>query len=172
MEASELKMNTEHNNNKWIKPSHLVYVRWGATDRELEHQNVYVLFEKLPLLTVHTRWPQPCYNHFAQTALNHVRSYTRVTIYSGPVHGKFHGKPRPIQSFYALKLHRAQCMLYINTSPANVFPFYGILQRLSQKRKLRIMQRCGHGSSVGIATDYGLEGPRSNPGGGRDFPPV
>jgi len=28
----------------------------------------------------------------------------------------------------------------------------------------------GPGSSVGIATDYGLEGPGSNPGGGRDFP--
>jgi len=27
-------------------------------------------------------------------------------------------------------------------------------------------------SSVGIATDYGLDGPGSNPGGGRDFPPV
>ena len=30
----------------------------------------------------------------------------------------------------------------------------------------------GPGSSVGIVTDYGLEGPGSNPGGGRDFPPV
>ena len=29
----------------------------------------------------------------------------------------------------------------------------------------------GPGSSVGIATDYGLDGPGSNPGG-RDFPPV
>ena len=26
--------------------------------------------------------------------------------------------------------------------------------------------------SVGIVTDYGLDGPGSNPGGGRDFPPV
>ena len=31
---------------------------------------------------------------------------------------------------------------------------------------------CGPGRSVGIATDYGLDGPGSNPGGGRDFPPV
>jgi len=30
----------------------------------------------------------------------------------------------------------------------------------------------GPGSSVGLATDFGLDGPRSNPGGGRDFPPV
>ena len=30
----------------------------------------------------------------------------------------------------------------------------------------------GRGSSVGIATDYGLDSPGSNPGGGRDFPPV
>ena len=29
---------------------------------------------------------------------------------------------------------------------------------------------CGPGSSVGIATDYGLDGPGSNPGGRRDFP--
>jgi len=28
------------------------------------------------------------------------------------------------------------------------------------------------GSSVGMATDYGLDGPGSNAGGGRDFPPV
>jgi hypothetical protein len=28
------------------------------------------------------------------------------------------------------------------------------------------------GNPVGIVTDYGLDGPRSNPGGGRDFPPV
>ena len=27
------------------------------------------------------------------------------------------------------------------------------------------MYTCGPGSSVGIATDYGLDGPRSNPGG-------
>jgi len=31
---------------------------------------------------------------------------------------------------------------------------------------------CGPGSSVGIATDHGLDGPGSNPDGGRDFPPV
>jgi len=29
-----------------------------------------------------------------------------------------------------------------------------------------------YGSSVGIATGYGLDGPGSNPSGGRDFPPV
>jgi len=33
-------------------------------------------------------------------------------------------------------------------------------------------KHCGPGSSVGIATDYGLDGPGSNPGVGRDFPPV
>jgi len=32
--------------------------------------------------------------------------------------------------------------------------------------------RCVPGSSVGIATDYGLNGPGSNPGGGWDFPHV
>jgi len=30
---------------------------------------------------------------------------------------------------------------------------------------------CGHGSSVGIATDYGLDGPGSNSGGGEAFRP-
>jgi hypothetical protein len=29
----------------------------------------------------------------------------------------------------------------------------------------------GPGSSVGIATDYGLDGPGSNPGGDEDFRP-
>jgi len=31
---------------------------------------------------------------------------------------------------------------------------------------------CGPGSSVDIATDYGLDGPGSNPGGDEIFPPV
>ena len=35
---------------------------------------------------------------------------------------------------------------------------------------LYIIYICGPGSSVGIATDYGLDGPGSNPGGGRGFP--
>jgi len=30
---------------------------------------------------------------------------------------------------------------------------------------------CGAGSSVGIANDYGLEGPGSNPGGDETFRP-
>ena len=33
-------------------------------------------------------------------------------------------------------------------------------------------ETCGPGSSVGIATDYGLDGPGSNPGEGKDFPLV
>jgi len=33
------------------------------------------------------------------------------------------------------------------------------------------IEDCGHGSSVGIATDYGLEGPGSNPGGDEIFRP-
>jgi hypothetical protein len=31
------------------------------------------------------------------------------------------------------------------------------------------VQFCGAGSSVGVATDYGLDGPESNPGGGEIF---
>ena len=44
--------------------------------------------------------------------------------------------------------------------------FYPVHSR--ENRKLHYT--CGPGSSVGIATDYGLDGPGSNPGG--DFPPV
>ena len=32
--------------------------------------------------------------------------------------------------------------------------------------------KCGPGSSVGIATDYGLDGSGSNPSGDEIFPPV
>jgi hypothetical protein len=34
------------------------------------------------------------------------------------------------------------------------------------------MDVCGPSSSVGVATDYGLDGPGSNPGGDEIFPPV
>ena len=34
-----------------------------------------------------------------------------------------------------------------------------------------IVLECGPGSSVGIATDYGLDGPGSNPGGDEIFRP-
>jgi len=34
-----------------------------------------------------------------------------------------------------------------------------------------IIIMCGPGSSVGIATDYGLDGPESNPGGDEIFRP-
>ena len=33
------------------------------------------------------------------------------------------------------------------------------------------LHKCGPGSSVGIATDYGLDGPGSNPGGDEIFRP-
>ena len=41
------------------------------------------------------------------------------------------------------------------------------------KTKFGILVRyyCGRGSSVGIATDYGLDGLGSNPGGGEIFRP-
>jgi len=35
---------------------------------------------------------------------------------------------------------------------------------------LGVVNFSGPGSSVGIATGYGLDGPGSNPGGERDFP--
>ena len=37
--------------------------------------------------------------------------------------------------------------------------------------KYRLCYICGPGSSVGIATDYGLDGPGSNPGGDEIFRP-
>ena len=36
---------------------------------------------------------------------------------------------------------------------------------------MKYLQDSGPGSSVGITTDYGLEGPRSNPGGHEIFRP-
>jgi len=45
-----------------------------------------------------------------------------------------------------------------NLSDANVFPNFNILSTL-------FLVKCGPGNSVGIATDYGLDGPGSNPGG-------
>ena len=39
------------------------------------------------------------------------------------------------------------------------------------KFKLCITEICGPGSSVGIATEYGLDGPGSNPGGDKIFRP-
>ena len=36
---------------------------------------------------------------------------------------------------------------------------------------LPLLAKCGPGSSVGIATDYGLDGPGSNPGGDEIFRP-
>ena len=38
-------------------------------------------------------------------------------------------------------------------------------------KKCVVHIRCGPGSSVGIATDYGLDGPGSNPGGDETFRP-
>jgi len=37
--------------------------------------------------------------------------------------------------------------------------------------KKDLQEVCGPGSSVGIATDYGLDGPGSNPGGDKIFRP-
>ena len=38
--------------------------------------------------------------------------------------------------------------------------------------KLQFRISFSRGSSVGIATDYGLDGPGSNPGGDENFPPL
>ena len=41
----------------------------------------------------------------------------------------------------------------------------------TQVQIVSVLQHCGPGSSVGIATDYGLDGPGSNPGGEEIFRP-
>jgi len=42
----------------------------------------------------------------------------------------------------------------------------------SARSSVHYLLDCGPGSSVGIATEYGLDGPRPNPSGGEIFPPV
>ena len=42
-----------------------------------------------------------------------------------------------------------------------------VLYRIFLILLIYVFRLCGPGSSVGIATDYGLDGPGSNPGGGR-----
>ena len=49
---------------------------------------------------------------------------------------------------------------------------YRRLSRVSPLFRESYPSKCEPGSSVGIATDYGMDGPGLNPGGGRDFPPV
>ena len=46
------------------------------------------------------------------------------------------------------------------------------LGRVRIVKLMNIAYVCGPGSSVGIATDYGLDGPGSNPGADEIFPPV
>jgi len=43
--------------------------------------------------------------------------------------------------------------------------------RNSIEKNAFLLRQCGPGSSVGIATDYGLDGPESNPGGDEIFRP-
>jgi len=51
-------------------------------------------------------------------------------------------------------------VVFLNISTSNS----GILRR--------ILKQCGPSSSVGIATDYGLDGPGTNPGGDEIFRPT
>ena len=45
-----------------------------------------------------------------------------------------------------------------------------VIINFTNKRR-NTLTHCGPGSSVGIATDYGLEGPGSNPSGDKIFRP-
>ena len=47
--------------------------------------------------------------------------------------------------------------------------FYLIVKRVCYFFERNTVRICGLGSSVGIATDYGLDGPGSNPGGDEFF---
>ena len=49
---------------------------------------------------------------------------------------------------------------------------YTVYKRLVCLNISQHVNKCGPGSSVGVATDYELDGPGSNSGGGLDFPPV
>ena len=49
------------------------------------------------------------------------------------------------------------------------FKIFGLISNF--KVSIRTYWACGPGSSVGIETDYGLDGPGSNPGGDEIFRP-
>ena len=49
--------------------------------------------------------------------------------------------------------------------------FVQFLLTFSEHNLVRYCSSCGPGSSVGIATDYGLDSPGSNPGGDEIFRP-
>ena len=51
------------------------------------------------------------------------------------------------------------------------FKLFGITNSLSEYFNHSPVTTSGPGSSVGIATDYGLDGPGSNPGGDEIFRP-
>ena len=57
------------------------------------------------------------------------------------------------------RTHFCKLLLY-QTAPMETFVYLSIL-----------LISCGPGSTVGIATEYGLDGPRSNPGGDEIFRP-
>jgi len=63
--------------------------------------------------------------------------------------------------------------IYGNYEPeeivAKVYPL--IIHSCSSMISVGIRSKCGPGSSVGIATDYVLDGPESNPGGDEIFRP-
>ena len=56
----------------------------------------------------------------------------------------------------------------MGTYPYSPISLYGVDRGVIY---LNIFGQCGPGSSIGIATDYGLEGPASNRGGDEIFRP-
>ena len=48
----------------------------------------------------------------------------------------------------------------------------GLAKRCKENYEVLAALNCESGSSVGVATDYGLDGPGSNPGGDEIFSPV
>ena len=73
--------------------------------------------------------------------------------------------PGPLQDSTSISNNVAPvtAVIIVNSSNCHYFiNIYTIIKKL----------HCGPGSSVGIATKLGLDGPGSNPGGDRDFPPV
>ena len=63
-----------------------------------------------------------------------------------------------------------KCCIFLHYILYCIYLKYIIIVNLSQFW-LNKFVGCGPGSSVGIATDYGLKGPGSNPGGNEIFRP-
>ena len=69
--------------------------------------------------------------------------------------------------------HAINCVSFIAMFTWGSLTLRAVVNVLSPKfNSYSYINICGPGSSVGIATDYGLDGPGSNPGGDEIFRPA